>query len=38
MSMKVLFVEDDKGAAEILQNALGVQQYLVEQASDGQVG
>ncbi|NJK52567.1 MAG: response regulator [Acaryochloris sp. RU_4_1] len=36
--MKILIVEDDAGAAEILQKALTAQQYLVELASDGQAG
>lgn len=36
--MKILLVEDDEGAAEVLQKALSVHQYLVELATDGQTG
>jgi DNA-binding response OmpR family regulator len=36
--MKILLVEDDEGAAEVLQKALGAQHYLVELATDGQTG
>jgi diguanylate cyclase (GGDEF)-like protein len=36
--MKILIVEDDKGTAEILQQVLTAQQYLVEIAQDGQAG
>lgn len=36
--MKILIVEDDEGTAEILQQKLAAQQYLIEIASDGQAG
>jgi DNA-binding response OmpR family regulator len=36
--MKILIVEDDEGAAEILQKALTAQQYLVELSANGQEG
>jgi DNA-binding response OmpR family regulator len=36
--MRILIVEDDEGAAEILQQALTAHQYLVELATDGQAG
>jgi diguanylate cyclase (GGDEF)-like protein len=36
--MKILIVEDDEGTAEILQQVLAAQQYLVEIAQDGQAG
>jgi hypothetical protein len=34
--MKILIIEDDTGASEILQEELTAQQYLVELAPDGQ--
>jgi diguanylate cyclase (GGDEF)-like protein len=36
--MKILIVEDDEGTAEVLQQALSAQQYLIEVATDGQAG
>jgi DNA-binding response OmpR family regulator/HPt (histidine-containing phosphotransfer) domain-containing protein len=36
--MKILIVEDDEGTAEILQQALTAQQYLIEIAADGLAG
>jgi DNA-binding response OmpR family regulator len=36
--MKILIVEDDEGAAEILQQALTAQQYVVERSANGQKG
>ncbi len=36
--MKILLVEDDEGAAEVLKNTLTEQHYLVDLALDGQTG
>ena len=36
--MKILLVEDDEGTAELLQNTLTAQHYLVDVALDGQGG
>jgi diguanylate cyclase (GGDEF)-like protein len=36
--MKILLVEDDDGAAEVLKNTLTSQHYLVDLAMDGQAG
>jgi DNA-binding response OmpR family regulator len=36
--MKILLVEDDEGVAEVLEKALSAQHYLVDLATDGQVG
>lgn len=36
--MKILLVEDDEGAAEVLKNTLTSQHYLVDLAMDGQTG
>ena len=36
--MKILLVEDDNGAAEVLKNTLINQHYLVDVAIDGQAG
>jgi DNA-binding response OmpR family regulator len=36
--MKILIVEDDDGAAAVLNQALTAQQYIVEIATDGQLG
>jgi DNA-binding response OmpR family regulator len=36
--MKILIVEDDEGAAAVLNQALTAQQYIVEMATDGQLG
>ncbi|MBV8882443.1 MAG: response regulator transcription factor, partial [Chroococcidiopsidaceae cyanobacterium CP_BM_RX_35] len=36
--MKILLVEDEQGAAEVLKNTLVAQNYIVDLAMDGQVG
>lgn len=36
--MKILLVEDDEGLARVVEEALAAQHYLVDTASDGQMG